>query len=95
MALLFDDSEKLKEAVGKEAAEVIAHVLERQDEQYKQELATRADLMAMKAELQVEIATVRGELKAEVRDAKSEIIKWMAGLLIVQGGSIAALVKLL
>jgi hypothetical protein len=34
-------------------------------------------------------------LKAEMEAAKSEIIKWMAGLLLAQAGLITALVKLL
>lgn len=84
MALLFDDSEKLKEAVGKEAAEVIAHILEKQEEKYKNELATRSDLMMVKADLQKEMQTM-----------KADLVKWMAGLLIVQAASIAALVKLM
>ena len=34
-------------------------------------------------------------LRAEMEAAKSDMIKWMAGLLLAQAGLIAALVKLL
>lgn len=91
MALLFDDSEKLKEAVGKEAAEVIAHVLERQEEQYKQELTTKADLAQLEGKLMTEIS----RLEAKIESSKSDTIKWMAGMLMIQAATVAALVKLL
>lgn len=91
MALLFDDSEKLKEALGKEAAEVIAHVLERQEEQYKQELTTKADLAQLEGKLMTEISG----LEAKIESSKSDTIKWMAGMLMVQAATVAALVKLL
>ncbi|TIH13417.1 hypothetical protein D0S45_15280 [Marinifilum sp. JC120] len=94
MALLFDDSEKLKEAVGKEAAEVIAHVLERQDEQYKKELATKADIARVETKIENLELSLDNRIKVEIHSAKADIIKWIAGLMIVQAASIAALVKL-
>ncbi len=48
------------------------------------ELSTKADLFTVEAKLQTEIAK-----------AKSETIKWVAGMLVVQAGVVAALVKLL
>ncbi len=48
------------------------------------ELSTKVDLFTAKAELQTEIAK-----------AKSEIIKWVAGMLVAQAAIAAALVKLL
>ncbi|MFW5498935.1 MULTISPECIES: hypothetical protein [unclassified Maridesulfovibrio] len=33
-------------------------------------------------------------IKVEIHSAKADIIKWIAGLMIVQAASIAALVKL-
>ena len=42
--LLFDDSKKLEKALGEEAAAVLAHVFEKADEKWRQELATKADL---------------------------------------------------
>lgn len=48
------------------------------------ELATHADLQSVKAELQAEIART-----------KSDIIKWVAGMLVAQAAVVATLVKLL
>ena len=44
--LLFDDSKRLEKALGEEAASAIAHVLERADEKWRRDLATKADLAA-------------------------------------------------
>ena len=55
------------------------------------ELATKADLLTVKAELQTEITST----KAEIAASRSETIKWVAGMLVVQAGVVAALVKLL
>ncbi|MDL2290831.1 hypothetical protein LJC09_01830 [Desulfovibrio sp. OttesenSCG-928-F20] len=45
--LLFDDSKKLEKALGEEAAAVIAHVLEKADDKWRRDLATKADLADM------------------------------------------------
>ena len=47
-------------------------------------LATKADIEAL-----------RQETRAIVETAKSDLMKWLVGLLIAQGGLIVALVKLL
>lgn len=91
MVLLFDDAKKLEKAVGKEAAEVIAHVLEKHDEQYKKELATKHDIELVRKDVEL----VRKDILESESRIKADIIKWIAGLLVVQAASIAALVKLL
>ncbi len=50
-------------------------------------LATKSDILR----LEREIASV----KVEIASSRSEIIKWVAGMLVVQAGVVAALVKLL
>ena len=50
-------------------------------------LATKADIARIEA--------LRQETKADAEAVKSELLKWMIGLLIAQGGLIVALVKLL
>lgn len=52
------------------------------------DLATKQDLRELEARLS-------GEFKASIANAKADIIKWLAGLLIAQAAVIAALVKLL
>ena len=93
--LLFDDSKRLEKALGEEAASAIAHVLERADEKWRQELATRADLMTVKADLEVKLAAIEGRLTAEIAKSRAETIKWTAGMLIAQAAVVATLVKLL
>jgi len=49
--LPFDDSKKLEKALGEEAAAVLAHVFERADEKWRRDLATKADLQAVRNDL--------------------------------------------
>jgi len=98
MVLLFDDAKELEKEIGEQATKVIARVLEKQEEQYKQELATKADLMMVKSDLQKDIQDVRTEIqgvRTEIQKSQVNMIKWFAGLMVVQAGTIAALVKLL
>ena len=53
--------------------------------------AVRGDLAATKAGLEVKIETVGADIAA----TKADLLKWMLGALIAQGGMIVALVKLL
>ena len=103
--LLFDDSKKLEKAHGEEAAAVIAHVFEKADDTWRQELATKADWMATKAELQAEIAQSKAELRAELAQAKAElradlaatenrILRWMVGGFLAQTALIVAVMAL-
>ena len=54
-------------------------------------LATKVDIAAVKADIEA----LRLETRAGIEAAKSELLKWMFGGLIAQGGLIVALVKLL
>ncbi len=68
-------------------------------------LATKADIAAVKADIaavKADIARVeagmealRHETKAAIEAVKAELVKWLFGALIAQGGLIVALVKLL
>jgi hypothetical protein len=88
--LLFDDSKKLEKALGEDAAAVIAHVLEKADEKWRRELATKADLIEAKAELRMEIHAVKSELRVEMQAVKNELIKWMMGGFIALGAFLFA-----
>ena len=60
--------------------------------------AARADIAKVEARIaQVEagVETLRQETRAAIEASKSELLKWLIGLLIAQGGLIVALVKLL
>ncbi|MHC1792113.1 hypothetical protein [Solidesulfovibrio sp.] len=55
MTLLFDDSKRLEKALGEEAAGVLINILEKQDEEAKRELATKADLERGLRELELRL----------------------------------------
>ncbi|MDE0459927.1 MAG: DUF1640 domain-containing protein [Chromatiales bacterium] len=50
-------------------------------------LATKADIAAVKADI--------AKVEAKIETVKADLLKWMFGALIAQGGLIVALVKLL
>lgn len=77
--------------VPEEQADALAGALSEALTTATEELVTRDYLDAKLAELRVEIQNIR----IEMHDMQAEIIKWMAGLLILQAGAVAALVKLL
>ena len=53
--------------------------------------ATKADIEALRQATKADIAAVEARIEA----AKTDLLKWMFGALIAQGGVIVALVKLL
>ena len=57
--------------------------------------ALRADIDALRQETKADIEALRQETKANIESAKSDLLKWLFGALIAQGGLIVALVKLL
>ena len=64
--------------------------------------ALRQETKAVVAQIMAEIEALRQETKADIakveariEEAKSEILKWVFGALVAQGGLIVALVKLL
>jgi hypothetical protein len=79
VVLLFDDSKKLEKALGIEAASVIAHVFEKANGQWRQDLATKADLVIAKNELQAQIA-----------NTKHDILRWVVGGFIAQSALLIA-----
>ena len=58
-------------------------------------LATKADIEALRLATKADIEALRQTTKADIEAVKSELLKWMFGALIAQGGLIVALVKLL
>ena len=59
------------------------------------EAALKADIARVEAALKADITTVEATLKADMAALKVDLLKWMFGALIAQGGLIVALVKLL
>jgi DNA-binding transcriptional MerR regulator len=58
------------------------------------EAADSQDLVT-KAQLDAALGSLKAELKAEIAEVKSEIIKWMFGAMLAQGALVVTLVKLL
>jgi len=87
--LLFDDSKKLEKALGEEAAAVIVHVFEKADDNWRRELATKADIQVLRSEL-AHMAT-----KAELQGVKSDIQRWMVGGFIAQTALLVAILAFL
>jgi len=82
--LLFDDSKKLEKALGEEAAAAIAHVFEKTDDNWRRELATKADL---KAEAQ--------GLRVEMQAMENRILRWMVGGFLAQTALLVAILAFL
>ncbi len=61
----------------------------------KVEAGLKADIAKVEAGLKADIAKVEGGLKADIAAVKADLLKWMFGAMIAQGGLIVALVKLL
>ena len=54
-----------------------------------------ASMDALRQETRADIESLRQETRAAIEASKSDLVKWLIGLLIAQGGLIVALVKLL
>ena len=58
-------------------------------------LETKADIEALRLGTKADIEALRLGTKADIEAAKADLLKWLFGALIAQGGLIVALVKLL
>ncbi len=98
-AVLFDTlrlSRTLREK-GHFTAEQAETLAEAFGEAAHEDLATKADVAALRSELKSEIANLRAELKtdiaevkAEIAGVKAEILKWMVGAIGFQTAAILA-----
>ncbi len=82
MTLLFDDSKKLEKALGEEAAGVLIGILEKQAEESKRELATKADMERSLRELELRLEyrlTLRlGAIAASAIAIVAAIVKFLS-----------------
>ena len=58
-------------------------------------LGTKADIEALRLGTKADIEALRLGTKADMAEVKSDLLKWMMGALIAQGGVVVALLKLL
>lgn len=87
--LLFDESKALEKALGEEATAVLAKVIERQDKESKAELATKADVQMLKAEMQL----MEERMDKKLERTKNEMLRWMIALVVGQIGAIAIIIR--
>ena len=84
-AIHFDTHKFVKRMIETGMSEATAEALaDEQSRLIQGELTTKTDLQQTEAKLRLEIEKV-----------KSDIVRWMAGLLIAQGGVIVAMLRLL
>ena len=57
--------------------------------------AVQREIEVLRQETKADIEVLRQETRAGLAEVKSDLIKWMVGALIAQGGVIVALLKLL
>ena len=91
---------KLAEAEAEAIAEALADVLRQTPtaeelRRIEGQTASRADVKETEAALRLEIERLRTETQKTIGEAKTDTLKWGAGMLLAQAGLIAALVKLL
>ena len=105
-AIAFDTHRFVKHLTEHGFTEQQAEVLaDEQVQLLNSNLATQADVAAIQREIagvQREIEVLRQETKAsiagvqrEIAEVKSDLIKWLVGALIAQGGLVVALLRLL
>ena len=90
-------------------AETVTDVVREVRERDVSELATKADLAALRSDLSAlemrvdaRLADLKAELKSDILELKvgmfeirADLLKWAIGLFLVQGGAVVALLKLL
>ncbi len=85
--------ERLKDAdLTEKAAKEIAEVFR---ENIEERLATKSDLEIVRSDIEVVRKNLEESLARTRAETVSEIVKWVAGMLIAQSAATVALVKLL
>jgi hypothetical protein len=83
-------------------AEALTHALRQVHQIDFSDLVTKADLLATRTDLEQQIAELRNEMKLEfanvrreMAETKTELIKWVLGIGFAQVAAIVALLRLL
>ncbi len=77
-------------------AEALTQTLRQVQQIDLSDLATKADLAAVRAEMatKADLAVLRAELETKMAEHKAEIIRWVFGISIAQAATILAILKL-
>ncbi|MBF0556529.1 MAG: hypothetical protein HQK96_18575 [Nitrospirae bacterium] len=73
----------LRDKLGEDGTDAFIEVMQSVETESRKDLATKEDL-----------AKLEGNLRLEIEKSKSDIIKWVAAMLVAQSAAIAALVRL-
>jgi len=76
-------------------AKGITGALKQAQDVHLETLATKQDIKGVNTKIDSLEERLKGKTETDLSNAKYDIIKWMAGLLLAQAGLVAALVKLL
>ena len=93
-AIAFDTHQFVKNLTGSGFTEKQAEALAKEQVQLlNSNLATKVDILAVKAELEAKIEVVKANLEAKIEASKVNLWKWIVAMaMIVQGMLIVALV---
>jgi hypothetical protein len=77
-------------------AEALTQALRHVQQVDLSDLATKADLTAVRAEMatKADLAILRAELETKMAELKAEVIRWVFGISIAQAATILAILKL-
>ena len=94
LALVQREIEALRQETKAELA-LVQREIEALRQETKAELAlVQREIEALRQETKANIEALRQETKAAIEGLKSDLLKWLFGALIAQGGLIVALMKL-
>ena len=94
LALVQREIEALRQETKAELA-LVQREIEALRQETKAELAlVQREIEALRQETKANIEALRQETKANIEGLKSDLLKWLFGALIAQGGLIVALMKL-
>lgn len=96
----FDTHRFVKRLVESGLAEATAEVLaDEQSRLLTDNLASKNELntgfIAVRADLEIGLAAVRADFEKTLASTEARLMRWMAGLLIAQGGVIVTLISVL
>lgn len=93
--LVFDTHAFVKKLTTAGMPEAQAEILaQEQANLIENRLATKLDIVTLEKNIEMQLSKIRSDVDTKIETAKSDIIKWVAGLLIAQAALVATLLKL-
>ncbi|WP_440862512.1 DUF1640 domain-containing protein [Symbiopectobacterium purcellii] len=93
--LVFDTHAFVKKLTTAGMPEAQAEILaQEQANLIENRLATKLDIVTLEKNIEMQLSKIRSDVDTKIETTKSDIIKWVAGLLIAQAALVATLLKL-